>query len=105
MSNSRREYSVVVAKRVGGSRESEYIAVLPAFNNGYVYARTYAVSWKELRFNLYDLIEQEEQYLLNRGISLPNCIEVKDPNKYLPYDELESAEEYQYIEVITLLTN
>ncbi|MFL1677625.1 MULTISPECIES: hypothetical protein [Bacillales] len=112
MLKNKRKYDVVTAARVGHELKGEYIALVPAFSNGYVYARTYAPyesGFIELLGNIEDLIKQAEQFLLNSGKELPQNIELlgaqqSEIEKYLPYDELDedNLEAYHHIKVITL---
>lgn len=112
MLKNKRKYDVVTAARVGHELKGEYIALVPAFSNGYVYERTYAPyesGFIELLGNIEELIKQAEQFLLNRGKELPQNIELlgaeqSEIEKYLPYDELDedNLEAYHHIKVITL---
>lgn len=109
MLTNKRRYDVVTTVRGGFKNVGEYMAIVPAFNNGYVYARTYANSFCELLGNINDLIKQEELFLLNRSRELPQNVELlgakrSEIDKYLPYDELEESdiEGYYQVRVITL---
>lgn len=101
-----KKYAVVITEKTCESNwdKNTFMALLPAFNNGYVYARTYASNLKELLVNVEDLIEQEESYLLNKGQQLPTYIEVtsEGASEYLPLDELEADEAFVNTFVTTL---
>lgn len=86
------KYTAIVAKRSTG----EYIALVPAFSNGFEYARTYTFELDKLGELLEDLVTQEMEYRKNyHNNEQPTDITIEEElSKYLPFDELEEGESY-----------
>jgi hypothetical protein len=99
--NAMRKYTAVVAQRSTG----EYTAIVPAFWNGFEYARTYTYDFGELKALLKDLVDQEIFHIMVRGDGkLPANIPSKNNlEQYLPYDELEDGESYTEPFTMTVL--
>ncbi|MFE8700847.1 hypothetical protein ACFYKX_09490 [Cytobacillus sp. FJAT-54145] len=66
---------------------------MPAFYNGFEYARTYSYDLDKLE--VLDLVEQEIDYLQRNKMEIPTDIVLDgELTKYLPYDELEEGESF-----------
>jgi predicted RNase H-like HicB family nuclease len=94
------KYTAIVSKRSTG----EYIALVPAFYNGYEYARTYSYDLDELKELLDDLVLQEMEYRKNyRNNEQPSDITIEDDlTMFLPFNELEEGENYSDPFVMTV---